>query len=262
MSNKETKEMYKFVFPQKTIIDDREVKVDESGNETTVITKKPSFVDRSIRLTVATRRQMDDAELYYNVLVSKGIQAGLMSRQLLQKRFLDDGGLLAEGQKSKEKSLYESLSEKESQYYSLLTKQDKTQEDTESLAKIQKELALLKHELQSWEMSKMSIYDITAENRARNKTILWWLFELSQIKNDKGEWVALFPGKTTEEKSDKYHSLLEGEGLTKEDTEFYQNVISKCLISVSYWYYGRAESQEDFEKAQQEIDRDSKLLAE
>ena len=63
------------------------------------------------------------------------------------------------------------------------------EEKTAKIASLIGELTEIRQELQTVEFSQISLFDQTAENRARNQTIMWWVLSLSHIKNEQNEIV-------------------------------------------------------------------------
>jgi hypothetical protein len=47
--------------------------------------------------------------------------------------------------------------------------------------------AELRQQLTDFEMAQSSLFEQTAENRARNKTILWWTLQLSHLEDEDGK---------------------------------------------------------------------------
>jgi hypothetical protein len=86
-------------------------------------------------------------------------------------------------------------------------------------------------------MEQQSLYEQTAEVRARNKTILWWILALSYGGDDN----AYFPGKTFDDKLAVYDELSE------EEDDFINTVIQRLTYFVSFWFVGRASTQEEFD---------------
>ena len=59
-------------------------------------------------------------------------------------------------------------------------------------------------------MQQSSLYDQTAENRARNRTILWWVLHLAHSKESSAE-SPFFTGATYDDKIDTYDKMEEEE---------------------------------------------------
>ena len=91
-------------------------------------------------------------------------------------------------------------------------------------------------------MAQSSLFEQTAENRARNKTILWWTLQLSYLEDEKGELTAVFPQDGYNEKLARYDEMEESED------SFEEELISKLLYYVSFWYVGKVNSEDDFKK--------------
>ena len=119
-------------------------------------------------------------------------------------------------------------------------KRTKTQE--EKLKGIQEDLAVIKKELTDFEMAQSSLFEQTAENRARNKTILWWTLHLGYFSDDEDKLTPVFSGDTYEEKLAEYDDLEES------SDEFHEELLSKLLYYVSFWYVGKVNSEDEFKQ--------------
>lgn len=196
-----------------------------------------------------TRAMSDDAELFYNVTVSRGIQAGLLSAALLAKRFNNDGGILSEGDKKKWADQFLDRMRKELALQRLTAKgETRSPEEQTEYDNLVKEIAVIDRELQEFEIMQQSLFDVTAEARARTRTILWWLLFLLNKKNAKGEWEPFFDGKTLDEKQESYDALDDEEEYpTEEERKFAARVVTHAIQAITLWYYGRATDQKAFE---------------
>jgi hypothetical protein len=96
--------------------------------------------------------------------------------------------------------------------------------------------------LQKYEMAQANLFEQTAENRARNKTIMWWVLQLSLIQGDDKKFKELFNEGSYEEKLKRYDEIEDG------DSNLEKLALQKLLYLISFWYIGRAASQEEFEK--------------
>ena len=226
----------------------KETKEESSKNEkgeTVTVTKDVEVVkSQKIVLRKPNRSLFDEAELFYGVRLSEGIKAGLLTRALLSKRFSNDGGILSENEKSKYADLYLKLYDVQLEHDRLVQlgekKRPKTQE--EKLKSIQQDLAVIKKELTDFEMAQSSLFEQTAENRARNKTILWWTLHLGYFSDDEDKLTPVFAGDTYEEKLAIYDDLEES------SDEFHEELLSKLLYYVSFWYVGKVNSEDEFKQ--------------
>jgi hypothetical protein len=107
-----------------------------------------------------------------------------------------------------------------------------------------KDNGVIKREIQEFEMAQASLFDQTAENRARNKTILWWVLSMSYYGDvtDKDTIKPIFEGESFKQRLASY-DVIEEDG-----TEFQEDVLKKLVYYVSYWYVGQAQTPEEFEE--------------
>ena len=238
------KKLYKFTISETVTKKVEEKSKDKEGNEVTVTKDSVEVVDRPIFLRKPTRSMFDEAELYYGVQLSEGIKAGLLTRALLAKRFSNDGGVMSNPDKEEYADLYVKLFENQNaiERASAKKEKDRTDAEKEEMAKLLSENGVVKREIQEFEMAQASLFDQTAENRARNKTILWWVLNMSYYGNpeDNNTIKPIFEG-------DNYAAKLAAYDTIEEDgTEFQEEVIKKLVYYVSYWYVGQAQTEEEF----------------
>tara|TARA_Y100000593_G_scaffold95031_1_gene198594 strand:- start:78267 stop:79313 length:1047 start_codon:yes stop_codon:yes gene_type:complete len=230
-----------------------------------------------VRIKKPGRKLFDEGELYYGVKLSEGIKSGLLTRALLAKRYQNDGGSMSEPEKERYSELYLQLFEKENDLQRLQVNLDNIsdEEKKDKITDLLIEMSELRRELQDFETAQSALFDQTAETRAKNKTIMWWVLQLAQIekKNDeikdyhwykkeeeastdkekkaveeeiaKLEFVNVFDGETLEDKMDKYDELEDG------GDEFWQEALRKLAYFISYWYSGQADSEEDFQRVEE-----------
>ncbi len=238
------KKLYKFTVSETVTKKLEEKSKDKDGNEVTVTKDSVEVVDRSIFLKKPTRSMFDEAELYYGVQLSEGIKAGLLTRALLAKRFSNDGGVMSNPDKQEYADLYVKLFENQTaiERASAKTEKDRTKSEKEELQKLLEENGVVKREIQEFEMAQASLFDQTAENRARNKTILWWVLNMSFYgdPDDSSTIKPIFEGENYAERLAAYDQIEE------DGTEFQEEVIKKLVYYVSYWYVGQAQTEEEF----------------
>ena len=98
------------------------------------------------------------------------------------------------------------------------------------------------------EVQKESLFDNTAETRARNKVITWWILFLSCYEKN-GEKQPFFGEGNYETRMNKYDEIFESE-----DPHMIK-VANAFIYFISFWYVGRAATKEDFDllKTDQQI---------
>ena len=156
---------------------------------------------------------------------------------------------MSDGEIERYGNLYLDFYRKTDEYQKLLIRDDDELSDKErdTMLSLESELQENRSTLTQFEMEQQSLYEQTAEVRARNKTILWWILHLSH--DDNGPY---FKGKTFEEKLEKYDDLSEEEDI------FTSTVIQRLTYFVSFWYMGRAGTEEDFKAIEGVYDSQNK----
>ena len=108
-------------------------------------------------------------------------------------------------------------------------------------------MSLSRRKLQAYEADKASLFDQTAETRARNKTVFWWVLNVSYKVWGNEEESPVFGGDSYEERLAKYDVMED----SQDDMEL--DLIQRLVYYVSFWYAGRAVTADDFKA----LDEDS-----
>lgn len=238
------KKLFEFTLSKTAKETVKETSKNEKGESVVTETEVEKTKMQQVFLRKPNRSLYDEAELFYGVKLSEGIKAGLLTRALLAKRFSNDGGVLSEDEKGRYADLYLKLYESQLDIDRLngLAGGEKTDKSAETLDGLMRESADIRRELTDFEMAQSSLFEQTAENRARNKTILWWMLSLSYLEGEDGESEIVFAGDSFEEKLDAYDELEDS------DEEFDVELLRKLVYYVSFWYVGKINTQEEFEK--------------
>jgi hypothetical protein len=238
------KTMFEFDIYQEKEIEKVDISTNEKGEEVKVTSKVKTTVPVKLAIKKPTRSLFDEAELFYGVRLSEGIKAGLLTRALLAKRFNNDGGVLSDEEQKEYNDLYLEFFNLQTEFQRLSIKEEalRTDEEKKQIQNVIEKMNLSREKLQRYEMAQANLFEQTAENRARNKTIMWWVLQLSLIQGDDKKFKELFQEGTYEDKLKRYDEIEESEsGVEK-------IAIQKLLYLISFWYIGRAASQEEFEK--------------
>ena len=234
--------IYDFTIPREEEVEETVTSKNDKGEEVKTTKKTKKSVDKTFVLKKPGRKLYDEAELFYGVKLSEGIKAGLLTRALLAKRFNNDGGVLSENEKDKFAELYIGLYEKQGKLQELELKKNNLTEDEKNLRQaLIDELNNSRQELQEFEMSQASLFDQTAENRARNKTILWWVTQIAYEKIGENEYKPVFGEGEYEQRIAVYDELEEDE-----DT-FVEDMLTKLSYYVSFWYITKPGTREELE---------------
>ena len=237
------KRLYTFTLQQVEQTKVEEKSTDKNGAEITTTKEVDQDVDRYIILKKPNRRLFDDAELFYGVELSKGIKAGLLTRALLQKRFSNDGGTMGEKEREEYGQLYSDVFDKqvELQKLSLIDKANRTPEEQARYTSCQDFIREARGRIQEFEMQQSSLFDQTAENRARNRTILWWVLYLGYQINGEDEEETPFFG------DGDYISRLElYDKMEEDENDWAAECINKFFYYVSFWYVSKTSDPQQF----------------
>ncbi len=244
------KKLFEFTITKEVVDLQKESKVNENGETVTIEKNVKKNTFQKVFLRKPGRSLFDEAELFYGVKLSEGIKAGLLTRQLLAKRFSNDGGILSNDDKNKYADLYMKLFDIQNKIerLSLTDGTERTEEEKKNYENLVKETTVIKDSLIEFEMGQASLFDQTAENRARNKTILWWVVNLAHFEDEEGKQTPIFGSGTFDQKIAEYDKIEEV------DDDFSDSLLKKLLYYVSFWYIGKAQTKEDFEELLKQMD--------
>ena len=243
MSKKTNKWLYKFSVVKEVDSQESETSKNDKGDDVTVTKTVTKEEQVYFGLRKATRKMFDEGELFYGVTLSQGIKSGLLTKAQLARRYDNDGGFLSEPDKEEYANLYLKLFEKENELQKVQLNLEKASESKkkEELSRILVDMTSVREQIQEFEANQANIFDQTAENRAKNKTIMWWVLQLSSVTDSKGKTTDPFFG------SGDYDSKLENYDVKEEDGDLHIiEAMRKLAYFVSYWYSGQANSEEDF----------------
>jgi hypothetical protein len=223
----------------------------------TVIEQREQTEATPIRIVLRrpTRTQLEDGDMFYSIQLNKFIKMGLLTRAMLAKQHVDVGGTLDEEEKQRYAQLYVQLYERQQavQRYALKTVDEMSDGDTERLNKAIADLGLIRKELTDFETVQASMFEHTADIKARNKTITWYLMMLSHLRREEDgdeDLEPIFHGEDFDAKYDHYKELEEDED------EIYFKCIDKLSSLVTIWYMSGVQTQEDFDALLEEVNQE------
>lgn len=209
---------------------------DEKGVEIEIVKTLKKKEPHVYKLQKPTRKQFEEGELFYAIKLSEGIKAGLLTTAQVAKRYENDGGVFTNTEKARLKELRSDISELQAAYFKLEGPEEETNKEK---IKILSQINDFRIEISEIENVHQYIYDQTAEIKARNKTILWWILQLAhEVQNNKES--ELFGKGNAEEKLEEYDKLEE------KGDDFSAEILKKLAYYVSYWYVSKNIDSEDF----------------
>jgi hypothetical protein len=182
-----------------------------------------------------TRTLLTDADMYYSIQLSKYIKMGLLTAEQLAKRQVDVGGTFTDEQQKHYINLQSLMAEKQEMFYRLMAKKDLMQDEEDRKKILYQDIALLKSQIMDYEYIKNQIYEHTANSKARNDVILWWVLNLTNItditEENPSETKSLFEGESFEIKKLKLDEMEDNE------SEILKESFSKLVKIITLWYW-------------------------
>jgi hypothetical protein len=246
----ESKELYSF-----TIFEDKEVtveetRVDETTQEEIVVKKK--VIEKSpiqIILKKPTRRQVEEADLEYSVEMSKCVKKGILTKAMLAKRYSDTGGMISENESNTLSELYKTIFDLQSENERLEASVNKSDEIVSRQKEILEELSSARKKIIDIESGYRALFDHTADSKAQNRVLLWYIINLTYIKKELDDKEKPFyKGKEFEEKLSDFYEKEEN------ITPQYSAISKKLSTLVAFWFFNQASSKEDFEELDRKIE--------
>jgi len=231
---------------EKTITDKDTGKKEKVKVDEVAIIKVPVRVI----LKEPNRRQVEEADMEYSIEMSQCVKRGILTKAMLANKYTDSGGLIAEDDARKIGKQYGKLGELQSEYTRLSTKTGKkTKDDKEKVSKLLEDIGTIRREIVDTETTYASLFNHTADTKAQNRVIMWYILNLTHvIRGEEGEVEPFFKGENFKEKENHYYDLDE-----KEDS-LYSLIQGKIATFMSYWYFASAVSKEDFDKLNEDIE--------
>lgn len=246
--------LYKFTVNKTTEVDEVTTSKDEAGAEVKTIKKVKKETPVSFGIRKPNRKLREGAEMFYAVKMSEGVKAGLLTRPLLAKRYVNDGGSMSDPEKARFAEAYVNLLAKEDEIQKIqLNLENLSEEDKKAkLVTVVTEMQSLKNILQDINLQQSSLFEHTAEAKAETKTIFWWVLHLAYEGDEKGDFKPIFGDGDYESRVLKYEEIEEKEDL------FWDEVFKKFGWYVAAWVNGAILSKDDFERVTKVMSEEEK----
>jgi hypothetical protein len=238
----ELKEIYNFTIYEEKEIPVETVSKDTEGNEVKVTKKEKVKTPVKVILKKPSRRQIEEADLEYSVEMSRCVKKGILTKAMLVKKYSDTGGLMSETEAKGLYQMYQRLMELQREYTENETvnkgeanRQKKTEELTFEMAKVRDQIV-------KTEMAYQSLFDHTADMKAQNRLLLWYIINLTFIqREDEDKPSPYFKGEDFEDKLEDYYVKEESEELQ------YFEIARKISRIAAFWFYNQGATTQDYE---------------
>lgn len=215
-----------------------EFEVEESINKDSGETIKNS---KKFAILKPNRKLREDGELFYAAETSRFAKAGVLPRAAWNTILSNGGGSISDKEREVYGELLLKFRDASLELQSILFKTEDQRSEAEKARanELTETLDEIRKDIQSFESSQIAIFENTAEAKARNRTILWWVLNLAHEKiNDQYEEVV--KGESFNDKLDFYDNL------ENSNNEFILSVLRRLTYLITVWFLGKADTVEDF----------------
>ena len=208
--------------------------------------KTTDKVDHVFVIKQPTRREMEEADMEYSIEMSKCVKQGVLTKAMLMNKYTDTGGMLSEKDAKALSELYGRLGELQTDFTNLNIK-SQSKANEEKRKELSEQMAQLRRTIATAETSFSALLNHTADTRAQNKVVTWYLLSLTNIDRD-GKLEPFFGGETFEEKKDSFYKMEE------EEDALLSVVYDKITAFISFWYFSTSATEEDFKELEKDIE--------
>jgi len=229
----------------------------ETGKMETVTSKETVTVNKEVPFTILikkpTRSQLEDGDMFYSLELNKFIKMGMLTKAMLAKQYGNQGGLWTEKEQELYKDLMYKMHVKQLDIQQLSILADGGKLSTRQEGKLNtyiRELAEIKKELTEYEMIQNSLFDHTADVKARNRTIMWYILHTAHFFEGNAEEPVIeemFEGTSFEERYEAYQDKEEAED------EIYMRCIDKISSVLTVWYISGIQEKDGIEEFMEEM---------
>ncbi len=245
-----SKSIYTFNIEKKAEVEEKRIETyleDGVEKQRTITEKVEKIIPIEILLKEPNRKQVQEAELVFSVEMSKSIKLGILTKNMLLNKYKDTGGLDGEKETKALSQAYADYQQVQIDIVNLriIPDAEKAEDQVQELQQKENRMLELRKEIVQRESSYLTLFSHTADARAQNKSILWYVLNLSYYKDTSlghKDFVPIFKGNTFEEKE---------EALSKMEDEqdfIYQNTYLKLASLFSYWFFSGVVDKEEFDK--------------
>jgi len=226
----------------------------EAGEETTRSYKEKvsKKIPVEIKINQPSRRQMQEADMEFSVEMSRCIRSGILTKAMLLNKYSDTGGLISESDAKTMVSAADELRDLQAELtiLNLKPESERTEKEKEKINNLTYSILSKRKTLMEKETSYITLFNHTADIKAQNKAILWYILNLTFYKDEtvSSEFQPLFPGKNFEQREAVMFDYEDSEN------EIYNKCYSKLASIVSHWFFTSNIDSEEFDRIIQEID--------
>jgi hypothetical protein len=245
------KELYSFSVDREVEKEVKTTKKDKKTGEEITVTKKVKEMEPvAIKLKKPSRRELEEAELEFSVEMSKCIKKGILTKAMLAKKYSDTGGLMSEDDATDLIDNYKKIFELQSEYARLEIIQNKTEKQAARVTEMTGELQEVRRKIVETESNYQALFDHTADVKAQNKLILWYVIMLTYIQNCEDEYPKPYFGVGDfEDRLEEYYKKEES------DDSLYFLITKKAATILAFWFFNQASDKDSFDDLMNRVEK-------
>jgi hypothetical protein len=244
------KELYGFSVDKEVEKEVSSTKKDKKTGDEIKVTKKVKEIEPvSIKLKKPSRRELEEAELEFSVEMSKCIKKGILTKAMLAKKYSDTGGLMSEDDAQELVDNYKKIFELQSEYSRLEIVQNKNEKQTARVSEIAAELQVVRRKIVETESNYQSLFDHTADVKAQNRLILWYVIMLTYIQGADDEHPKPYFGiGDFDDRLEEYYKREES------DDSLYFLITKKAATIFAFWFFNQASDKDSFDDLMKRVE--------
>lgn len=226
------------IFKVKKVIS-KEVQIQKEieGKPVTVLEKVATTEEIPYAIIKPKRKVVTGADIFFAAKVNEYMGKGLMSVHMISRRYDDDGGPFTKTENEQLSKLNLRKAEVATLYFKHkldLQKGEMSKTDYDGAEKlILEEVKRLQDEIDTIQRPYLSIYNQTAEYKAKNDSYYWWLFSLFATKDPNAETFSpYFKDKDFEKNMDTLDTIDE------KGEPYFREAIQRGLFLIGAWVNG------------------------
>jgi hypothetical protein len=245
------KKLYQFTIDKEVEkIEETSKKDRKTGEEIT--TKKTVMVKQPIEFFIKrpSRRELEEAELEYSVEMSRCVKKGILTKAMLAKKYSDTGGIFSEDEAKTYSDLYKQVLDLQNEYIRLDSADQKDAKQKKRFETVKSGLADVKRKIVEIESNFQSFFDHTADIKAQNRLLLWYVINLTYIQYENDDKPKpYFEGSDFESKIEDYYEKEES------NDQFYFAAIKKASTILAFWFFNQASEPKEFDELIEKMEK-------
>ena len=183
------KVLYSFTIKKITEVEEekQEIVKNDNGEDVTRTYKEKIKKEVPVEIIInqPNRKQMQEADMEFSVEMSRCIRNGVLTKAMLLNKYNDTGGLISEADAKTMVNSADDIRELQAKLsiLNLKPESERDEEDKLKIDTITSQILQRRKTLIEKETSYLTLFNHTADIKAQNRAILWYVLHLSYYKD-------------------------------------------------------------------------------